>query len=335
MSATLGLALERLQVVCPAATTLFRACAFLSPHDIPVWLFGSDVDELPAPLVIGSEARREAFAALARSSLARWTSTDAVSVDPVLQAATRDRLLAGGRGSWAAGVVRLVAGAFPDDDDQLSARARGERLVPHALAVTGYDEAAETEPLATSWILDRVAAHEQRRGHADDARRLLERSLAVAEGAYGREHPVVSRRLANLALFSQDMGALAEARRGFERALAIGESAYGPVDAEVGAHLGNLAVVLHDLGELTGARACLERALRIAEVVGGPDHPAVVSVLNNLGSVLGDLGVVSEARRCFERALAVGEATLGPEHPAVRSIRANRAQLMRTPGSAG
>ncbi len=330
----LGPALERLERACPAAKTLFRACSFLGPDDIPVWLFAGGVDELPAPLVTGSRARAEAFAVLTGAGLARWTSPDGISVDPLLQAAVRTQVRGDGRRSWVAGVVRLVAGALPDDGDDLASRARTGRLVPHALAVSGYDEAAETEPLATSWLLEQVAGHEQALGHVADARRLLHRSLAVVRAAYGPEHPLFGRSLATHALLLQDMGEFTEARNGFERALAIGESAYGPDHPEVGEHLGNLAVVLQDLGDLTGARACLERALPLAEAAHGPDHPAVASVLNNLGSVLGDLGELTVALQCLERALAVGEATLGSEHPTVRSIRANRAQLLRTPGIA-
>lgn len=326
MSATA--ALDRLERRCPAAATLFRACAFLGADDVPVWLFDGGVDELPAPLVVGAEAGAEAFTALVRASLARKTSPDAISIDPLLQAAVRAHI-GEGRRAWVGGVVRLVARAYPDEDDG-SASMRSARLAPHALAVTGHEEAAATEPLATGWLLDRVATHEQGRGRVAESRRLLQRALAVAEAAYGPDDPVVARRLANLALLLQDTGEFGEARRRFERAVAIGESAYGPDDPEVGRHLANLAVVLHDLGELARARAFLERALRITEAAHGPDHPAVAGVLNNLGGVLGDLGAVADARRCFERALTIGEARLGPQHPAVCGIRANQAQLMRT-----
>lgn len=330
-----GLALGRLEEVCPAAATLFRACAFLGPQDIPVWLFEGGVDELPVPLAVGSGARAEAFVVLCRSPLARWTLPDGISVDPVVQAAGRE-LVGEGRRGWAAGVVRLVAGAFPDDgDDDRATEARRTRLVPHALAVASHEEAAETEPLATSWLLERVAAYQHREGRVAGARRLLERSLAVARAAYGPAHPIVGRVFAHLALVQQDMGEFAAACGGFERALAICEAAHGPDHPETGAHLTNLAVALQDLGDLPRARACLERALGIAQAVDRPDHPAMARVLNNLGSVLGDLGELAGARQCFERALAVGEAALGPEHPAVLSIRANRAQLMRTPPASG
>jgi tetratricopeptide (TPR) repeat protein len=93
----------------------------------------------------------------------------------------------------------------------------------------------------------------------------LERALAIAEAAYGPEHPEVGTRLNNLALVLRDLGDLAGARERFERALAIDLAAYGPEHPDVGTDLNNLALVLQDLGDLAGARERLERALAIAE----------------------------------------------------------------------
>ena len=66
------------------------------------------------------------------------------------------------------------------------------------------------------------------------ARPLAERALAIAETAYGPEHPDVGTALNNLAGILRDLGDLAAARPLAERALAIAETAYGPEHPAVG-----------------------------------------------------------------------------------------------------
>ena len=64
-----------------------------------------------------------------------------------------------------------------------------------------------------------------------------QRALAIAETAYGPEHPAVGARLATLAGVLRDLGDFAAARPLAERALAITETAYGPEHPDVGTAL--------------------------------------------------------------------------------------------------
>jgi tetratricopeptide (TPR) repeat protein len=90
------------------------------------------------------------------------------------------------------------------------------------------------------------------------ARPLAERALAIAETAYGPEHPDVGTSLNNLALIVGELGDFAAARPLAERALAVTETAYGPEHPIVGAALSNLAGILGELGDFAAARPLAE-----------------------------------------------------------------------------
>lgn len=331
VAVTCALAFDRVQETSPAAAVLLRACSFLGPAPVPSSLLETGVDELPEPLVADATLRADALAALEDLALVSAWGGD-VRVHRLVQAAVRDQLDGAGRRGWVAGALRLVAAAFDGGDDP-AAWDRCAALLPHALAVSGRDGAAELEPQATSSLLGRVAAYEHARGQLAPARGLLDRAVAVAEIAYGPDDAAAGARLADLAAVLHDMGEDDDAKVCVERALVIAELAYGPDDPRVAALLDDLACILKDLGELTGARRCLERALWITEAVDGRDHPAVARALTDLGHVLRGLGEVDGALDCYRQALEIDEAAYGPGDPIVARDISNRALLLHDLGA--
>src|SRR6266700_916187 len=83
-------------------------------------------------------------------------------------------------------------------------------LLPHVLSATGHPGTVPAPEAATgpdaAWLLDRAATYLQVHARPDDARPLAERALAIAEAAYGPDHPDVAIRLSNLALILNDLG---------------------------------------------------------------------------------------------------------------------------------
>ncbi|MDQ6797757.1 MAG: tetratricopeptide repeat protein [Actinomycetota bacterium] len=345
---TCTLAVERVEEESPAAVTILRACAFLAPESVPLSLVSS-ADELPQPLGLGPLAQSDALSLLCRLGLARSTWAGGIAVDRVVQAVVRDGLagdavrvstqlgpsspLRGPLGPWAAGVLRLVDAAFPLDSNEVAAWDRCGRLVPHALAVTTYDEAVDLEPQTTSRLLARVGIYLQARGQFQEARGILDRALAITEVAYGPDCSEAGIHLANLAAVLQDLGELVEARRCLERALAIAEATYGDEHPSVASHACNLGSVLADLDQPGLARLCFERALALDETIHGPDHPTVASDLSKLALVLWNEGDTLEARRCYEQALVIDEALHGRRHPAVARDLANLALVLADSGA--
>jgi tetratricopeptide (TPR) repeat protein len=102
----------------------------------------------------------------------------------------------------------------------------------------------------------------------DEAKRLLERAIAIDEQHFRADHPALAVSYSNLATVLQDVGG-----------------------AE---HLGK-------------AKRLLERAIAIQEQHFPADHPSLAICYSNLASVLRDLGGAehrAEAKRLLQRALA-------------------------------
>jgi CHAT domain-containing protein len=110
----------------------------------------------------------------------------------------------------------------------------------------------------------------------------MTRALAIAEKAFGPDHPAVGTGLNNLAIVFRAEGRYAEAEPLYTRALAIDEKALGPDHPDVGTDLNNLALLYYAQGRYADADALYKRALAIDEKALGPDHPDVGRDLNNL-----------------------------------------------------
>jgi len=105
-------------------------------------------------------------------------------------------------------------------------------------------------------------------GQLAEARPLAERALAIAEAAYGADHPDVATRLTNLATILAGLGQAAEALPLAERALAITEAAYGPDHPTVATLRTNLAAILADPAQPDDTGRPTERPLLIDETPG-------------------------------------------------------------------
>ena len=317
-----SLSLDQLRATHPAAVQLLALCAWLAPEPIPLDLFITHPDQLPAPLSeIAADplAFADTVGALADYSLARRTDTGLV-LHRLVQA-----------------VLRHPAPHQPDDPHPLPAVLdllhtdlpaeiisapenwpRWRQLLPHVLAATGHhDDAHPTAADTTAWLLDRAATYQQTHGQPATARPLFERALHIRETAYGPDHREVAASLNSLARALRNLGEPATARPLLERALHLYETAYGPDHPHVATSLNSLARALRDLGEPATARPLFERALHIRETVYGPDHPEVATGLNSLAWALLDLGEPATARPLFERALHIRETAYGPDHPEV------------------
>jgi tetratricopeptide (TPR) repeat protein len=333
VATTWRLSFDQVKDASPAAAELLELCAFLAPEAIPEDLFQpADRGLLPSALKDADDSDVEvAIGVLRRYSLIQ-RNDGTIGLHRLVQEVIRDALAPEVTLERVTAGVLLVRAAFPASSGDVRTWERCAHLLPHALAVASHAEGLAAEPEATSWLLDRMATYLQGRAELIPARRLFERAFAMAEAAYGPDHPEVAIRVNNLAGVLRDLGDLAGARRGFERALAIDEAAYGPGHPKVTTDVNNLALVLQDLGDLAEARQSFERALAIDEAAYGPDHPEVATVVNNLARVLRALGDLAEARQGFERALAIDEAAYGPDHPTVATDVNNLASVLRDLG---
>ncbi len=308
---TWRLSIERVARDARAADDLLRLCAFFAPQAIPLELVFEHTAELPPDVayVLHDEVKRwEALRALQRYSLITRDKSG-IHVHRLVQAVVRMGLNPADEQRWAAVAVRLVQAAFPPEGSDSENWLACARLLPHALVAVDNAAAAAVEPEATVALLIQVGSYLRGRAELRQARRLLERALAIQEAQLGPNHPQVAATLSNLGKVLHDLGDLAAARVAIERALEIYE-------AQLELHHPEAAWrgVLHGFDEPAAARSALEGALAINEAPFGLDHWRVVWTLNTLGTVLRDQGDLASARIVLEQSLAIRQAQLGPDH---------------------
>jgi tetratricopeptide (TPR) repeat protein len=329
VATTWSLSLDRVHQEAPATEALLSLCAFLAP-EIPRGLPREEPQELPEELaqtVSDPLVYNRMLAVVGRYSLATVNPTT-IGVHRLVQAVIQARLGMEGERRWAEIAVNLLRASFPSKSWEVATWPTCERLLPHALAVTGHAERLRVAGEAAGWLLARASRYLRGRGQYRQARPIAERALAVTEAALGPADPEVAWRCDELGNVLQNLGELAGARVQLERALVIGEAALGPDHPDVAIWRNDLGRVLRDLGELEGARGQLKRALTISEAALGPDDPTVAIRRSNLGNVLRDLGELEGARVQYERALEIGEAALGPDHPTIATRRSNLGRVL-------
>ena len=319
VASTWEVSLEQVRPV-PGAVALLEACAFLASDDVPRNLFAQALDPLPNELALLAEdpfALDGAVAALRRYALIK-ASERALTVHRLLQRIVREGLDPPAAASRAGLVVRLLAAAFPEQG-YLDKTVWPDcmQLLSHVLVAAEHAERLAVEPAETSRLLNLTAGYLQGRDRYGEARELVERALALAEGTFGPEHKETGIRLNELGLLLLRTGDPAVARPYLERALAIYSAVLPPDDREVATTLDNLGQALRELGDLPGASRYLNRALAIKKRSVGPDDATVGVTILNLGNVLHDQGDLARARQHHERALAIIGASLGSDHPYV------------------
>jgi tetratricopeptide (TPR) repeat protein len=309
------------------ARRLFALAGFCAPNQpIPYPL-------LEAAAALDQEACDDALDLLAGLGLLQIDERAAgPTIHPLLADYART-LPAGERGEAESAPLPALAGALADLTDEAGETglpARFAPLRPHTETTAAAAQQAGLEEAGTLW--NNLGYHLHDVADYQGARAAYERALAIDEGAYGPQHPIVAIRVNNLGRVLKDEGDLAGARAAYERALAIDEQAFGPQHAKVAMRVNNLGMVLHDLGDLAGARAACERALSIFEKELGPGHPNVATSVSNLGLVLHDLGDLAGAQAAYERALAIDEQAFGPQHPNVATDLNNLGMVLKDQG---
>jgi tetratricopeptide (TPR) repeat protein len=111
---------------------------------------------------------------------------------------------------------------------------------------------------------------------------LLERSLDLAEAAYGEEHPALARILRPLADCYRLRNRLHDAQAMYERALALDEKTRGPSHADLVPTLTGLALVARRLEDRPRAEALYRRAAVIAHERIAADDPQRAACLRLL-----------------------------------------------------
>jgi serine/threonine-protein kinase len=141
------------------------------------------------------------------------------------------------------------------------------------------------------------------RGRYDEARRQLERALALSEKLHGRSHVDVARAHTNLGNLERALGRYDDAIAHHRKAMAIDRTLRGEGHPVLGRHHHNIAGVLRLQGFPGRALEHYRKALALERAAYGDDHPEVAMTHNSIGLVHFDLGDMKSARASIERAL--------------------------------
>jgi len=145
----------------------------------------------------------------------------------------------------------------------------------------------------------------------DEARRYLDKALAIRLAKQGAEHLDVAIAIQNLGSLAMRAGQLREAEAQFRRALELKRRLLGAQNPSVLTSMQSLAVVLAAQHRVDAAEALLRELVAQRRAVHGPQSATVASALNELASVLQDGGRSAEAIAAYREALALHEQLQG------------------------
>jgi len=161
----------------------------------------------------------------------------------------------------------------------------------------------------------------RRQGKLPEARRYIEKSLALHKKVHGPEHPKTIEAMGELAGLLFDQHELQPAFDLCQRTIELKKRVLGPKHPSTLHTLANLALILGDQGKRQEAWELLEESLEDFTAVLGPKHPATLQTRQSLAYMLleeirrKDLRRLPEARKRFEEVVALREEVFGPDHP--------------------
>jgi hypothetical protein len=201
-----AVALDRLAVDEPTASTLLATLAWLGPDPVPLSVLCAQPELLPPGLVPAADPARlaELAATAAQYGLAR-AEGDTVALLSAPAGLLVARARADRRGATTA--VRLLRAAAPVDPTVPASRAAWRALLPHVLVATDPARPLDGVFAEVGWLLERAAGYLRVRGEPRAARALFEDAYDLYRDRLGPRHPdtvACARRLAD------DLAALGE-----------------------------------------------------------------------------------------------------------------------------
>jgi serine/threonine-protein kinase len=196
---------------------------------------------------------------------------------------------------------------------------RGDTITARELLATGVAriDTLDGQPQAQARLQDVIGQVYESLGKFDQARPLLEASLATRRRLFGDAHPAVGDSLTHLADLLILQGRYQDAERAAREALAIHRATIGPESAAAAEDLGLVGAALASRGERVDAKAVLDQALALRRRVLPPDDPAIAENLSALAYVASESGDFAEMEVRHAEALAILRRAFGDKHPRV------------------
>ena len=193
-------------------------------------------------------------------------------------------------------------------------------------------ESLEQEPLVQAELLDVLGNVYGGLGLFEEARTLLEQSLATRKLARGEEHEEVAQSMASLAGLLLDIGSYEEAEPLYRETLELRRRLLGNNHNDVAASLNDLAALLNSMDAYEESEPLLRESLAIQRRLHKEEHPHIAVTLANLAGVLRSRGSYTESEALYREALAMQRKLLGNEHPNVAISLVTLSLVLRDQG---
>ena len=172
-----------------------------------------------------------------------------------------------------------------------------------------------------------------KQGRYPEAIAQLERAVALAPQAFGREGPETAILLNALGMAHFNLNQYETAEPLFLRVLKITEARRDAARfSEAASVLNNLATVYSNTGDYARAERAYRRSLQIKEQQLGPNEPSIATGLNNLAAVYSDMGQYEKAEPLYQRSLRIYEGARQRDDALLASAVNNLANLYRDMG---
>ena len=169
----------------------------------------------------------------------------------------------------------------------------------------------------------------QKRGHYEEARKLIETSLDLRRQLYPRADERLARGINVLAVVLDSLGEFERAEALFREALAMRHQLTGEHDEEYLHTLNNLASLLAARGDLSEAATLYQRNLELRTELYGAESPEAATALNSYGAFLFQSGEPAAAESFLRQALEVRRGLYGDENLAVATSLNNLARVQQ------
>jgi tetratricopeptide (TPR) repeat protein len=342
---------EQVASASAEAAKLLKLWGYLDREDLwydllaPIRKF-EEGDEVPGWLTVLVESEikfNQAIGLLRRFSLVEATGrrSDSHSIHAVLHAWCSCLLIDDEPRIMLHLAMNIVAQAVLPKSDTVDWRLQ-RRLLPHGMHVFAkmsdpqhrrnlFDQ--DDFPV---WAYDKLGRLFTGQDRLEEAERIYETVLVLAEEALGPEHTDTLETVNRLGGVYADRDELAEAEAMCQRALAGYEKALGLEHTDTLMTVNNLGNLYKAQGKLAEAEAMFGRALTAYEKALGPEHPDTLATVSGLGGLYSAQDRPVDAEAMFERALAGMEKALGPEHADTldvghtRNSQQSRSSLLRS-----
>lgn len=325
-----------MEAASPATADLLHLGALLASEPIPEEIFLESAPELGDRLGPACSSRY-AFTAMISAAhrlslLQRDPEPRTLMIHRLVQSVLRDGMDDKMQRLWAGRAVRAVNRAFRDI--KFPNWAVCELLVPHALVCAaevknlGLNTPESVKLLNTAGrylVINPAGRYPVERGRLDEARALLDRALAIAEG-FGLEHPLTALILNSSGYVDAISGNQARARDRWQRALDIYGRVENPDPMEEVLILDRLTYIYSQLWDKGQAEVYSRRALAIRESTFGARHPYTATGMEYLAGLLDSMGRHEEADVFMRRATEIRSAVLEPGDSDLSTILINQAQ---------